>query len=196
MNRDDIYDHLAQVYLGKRKEVDHKKNKKQFNAWLVINIIIATIILGSAFYGLTAFLTQRNSSLQDNLVFALHHGPIQLEYNFKDSFHPDETFVLSLPQMDASKYKSIQFSIRAKEEGNPGIVKVVLRNRKNETASFYARAVEDSWKEFRVPLKEFRQITDWTNISDVSFVVESWNVDHSKGLILIDNVYLSTNGVF
>lgn len=195
MTRDDIYDHLAQVYLGKRKESDHKK-KRQFNAWLLINIIITAIIFGSAFYGLTAFLTKRSSSLQDNIIFALHHGPIQLEYNFKDSFHPDETFMLSIPQMDASKYKSLQFSIRAKEEGTPGVVKVILRNQKNEVAYYYAKGVGESWREFRVPLKEFRQITDWTNLTDLSFAVESWNVDQQKGLVLIDNVYLSTNGVF
>ena len=194
MTRDDIYDHLAQVYLGKRKETDQKK-KKQFNAWLVINIIITAIIFGSAFYGLTAFLTQRGSSLQDNLIFSLHHGPLSLEYNFKDSFHPDETFVLSIPEMDATKYKSLQFSIRAKEEGTPGIVKIVLHNRKNETAYFYAKGVGLTWKEFRVPLKEFHQITDWTDMTDLSFVVESWNVDDQKGLVLIDNIYLSTNGV-
>ncbi len=194
MTRDDIYDHLAQVYLGKRKEADHKK-KQQFNAWLVINILITVIIFGSAFYGLTAFLTQRSSSLQDNIVFALHHGPIRLEYNFKDSFHPDETFVLSIPKMDASRYKSLQFAIRAKEEGTPGVIKLVLHNTKNETASYYLKGIDMSWQEFRIPLKEFRQITDWSNLTDVSFVVESWNVESQKGLVLIDNINLSSHTI-
>lgn len=194
MTRDDIYDHLAQVYLGKRKEADHKK-KRQFNAWLLINILITAIIFGSAFYGLTAFLTQRNSTLQDNIVFSLHRGPVRLEYNFKDSLHPDETFVLSIPRMDASRYKSLQFSIRAREEGTPGIVKLVLRNTKNETSSYYLRGVGLSWQEFRIPLNEFRQITDWTNLTDISFVVESWNADQPKGLILIDNLYLSSHNI-
>ena len=50
MTRDDIYDHLAQVYLGKRKEADDKK-KKQFSAWLFINIVITVIIFASIFDG-------------------------------------------------------------------------------------------------------------------------------------------------
>ena len=37
MTRDEIYDHLAQVYLGKRKEAEPRK-KKHFHAWLAINV--------------------------------------------------------------------------------------------------------------------------------------------------------------
>ena len=43
MNRDDIYDHLAQVYLGKRNKTEEKK-KKQYSVWLLINIGITFII--------------------------------------------------------------------------------------------------------------------------------------------------------
>ena len=75
MTRDDIYDHLAQVYLGKRSKADIKK-ERQFNAWLVINIFITFIIFASAFYGLTAFLTQRNSSLQSRIIFFFRLEPM------------------------------------------------------------------------------------------------------------------------
>ena len=73
MTRDDIYDHLAQVYLGKRSKNDVKK-EKQFNAWLVINILITVIIFTSAFYGLTAFLTHHNSNLQSRIIYSLLPG--------------------------------------------------------------------------------------------------------------------------
>ena len=85
MTRDDIYDHLAQVYLGKRTKKDIKK-EKQFGAWLLINVLITVIIFTSAFYGLTAFLTQRNSHLQSRIIFSLHNGMVRMEYNFTDLF--------------------------------------------------------------------------------------------------------------
>lgn len=191
MTRDEIYDHLAQVYLGKREKKDVKK-KQQFNAWLVINVFITVIIFASAFYGLTAFLTHSNSSLRGRIIFSLHNGPIRIEYDFSDSYSPVKTFALSVPSMDAAKYGKIQFSIRGKEEGVPGIVKVVVKNRKNEEAFYYIQGVGLDWQEFNIPLDEFKQITDWSSLTDISFVLESWNVDHKKGLILIDNVCFSS----
>lgn len=193
MTKEDIYDHLAQVYLGKRKEAEPKKKKGYpFNAWLLINVFITLIVFASASYGLSAFLAQRGSSLQNKIIFSLHRGSIRLPYNFENSMHPVEAFSLSIPEIDVAKYSAIQFSIRAKEEGTPGTVKVVIRNAKNETATYYIKNVNLSWKEFNIPLKEFKEITDWSSVIDVSFVIETWNVSKKKGLVLIDDLNLSS----
>ena len=189
MTRDEIYDHLAQVYLGKRKESEPRK-KKYFHAWLLINVLITLMIFSSVFYGLTAFLT-RQSSLRGNVLFALHNGLVRLDYNFDEDFSPVKTLALSAPAIDASRYKNIQFSIRGKEEANPSIVKVVITNDKNETASYYIQGIDYNWQDFRIPLQEFKQITDWTNLKAVSFVLESWNVEKKEGVILIDNICFS-----
>lgn len=191
MTRDDIYDHLAQVYLGKRTKADVKRTQR-LNAWLVINIFLAVIIFAGAFYGLSAFLAQRGSYLQSRIIFSLHNGPVRIEYNFSGSFPPVKTFALDVPPVDAAKYGRIRFSMRAKEEGTPGIVKVVVKNRRNEEASYYVQGVGPDWREFSIPLEEFKQITDWSSLTDVSFVLESWNVENKKGLVLIDNVCFSS----
>ncbi|MBI5149550.1 MAG: hypothetical protein HZA28_02100 [Candidatus Omnitrophica bacterium] len=186
MTRDEIYDHLARVYLGKRQQADPRRNRN-FHAWLFINVLIALVIFSSVFYGLTAFFT-RQSSLRGNIIFALHNGLVRLAYDFEKDFSPVKTLNLSAPAIDASRYKSIQFSIRARDEGNPAIVKVVIENKKNETAAYYVQGVDFNWQDFRIPLGEFRQITDWSNLKSISFVLESWNVANKKGVILIDNI--------
>ncbi|MDP8212538.1 MAG: hypothetical protein P9X22_04505 [Candidatus Zapsychrus exili] len=188
MSRDDIYDHLAQVYLGKRKEVV-KEKKKKFSAWLVINIFTTIIIFLSVVYGLTAFLAQKGFSLKSGIIFSLHRGPIRVEYNFEDSFPPVKTFSLSIPNaLNAKKYSSLQFSVRAKEEGTPGVIKIILKNRKNEESFYYIQNINLKWQKINISLDEFRQITDWSNLTDISFVLESWNVDDDSGIILIDDV--------
>jgi len=190
MNRDEIYDHLAQVYLGKRSKAEEQK-KKQFHAWLTINIVITVIILASAFYGLTAFLNQKVSSFEKSILFFLHNGPSRMEYDFEDPFPPTKSFSLSIPQMDVTKYSKINFAIRAKEEGSPGIVKIILKNQKDETAYRYIQGIDLKWKEYSIPFEEFKQITDWTNLTEVTFILESWNVDQKKGMILIGDVSFS-----
>ena len=55
MTRDEIYDHLARVYLGKRQEAD-LQGKRRWNAWLLNNILITVIIFAGAFYGLAIYV--------------------------------------------------------------------------------------------------------------------------------------------
>ena len=189
MTRDEIYDHLAQVYLGKRKTV--KKKKRQLNAWLVINIGITIVIFASIVYGLTAFLSQRKSTLQDNVFFALNNGPIHVSYNLADPFPPVKTFSLAIPQMDISKFSKLSFSIRGTDEGAPGIVKVIVKNSRNEVAASYIYGIYQQWQDVKIPFDDFPNITDWTNVTEVSFMLESWNVDKKKGGVLIDNLSFS-----
>lgn len=196
MNREDIYDHLAQVYIGKRKnqQIEDKKKtrKREFGAWLLINIIITIMIFSSAVYGLTAFLTRRGSSLRSNVIFDLYQGPVKIEYNFREAVAPTKSFSLTLPPLDAGQYSKIHFRMRAREEGSPGIVKVIFRNQLNEEAVYYLNDVSRDWRDFSVDLNEFKRITDWTQLKDLSFTLESWNVEDKKGVILIEDIYFSS----
>ncbi len=191
MTRTEIYDHLAQVYLGKRNKAKEEK-KKEFNVWLVINIFITVVIFASTFYGLTAFLTQNRADLKNHILYSLHSGSVRLEYNFHEDFPPTKSFSLTVPAIDVRKYGTLQFAMRGKEGGAPGIIKVVLHNQRNETASYYVQGVGAKWKDFHIPLSEFPQITDWTSLTDLSFILESWNMDKKKGTVLIDNIFFSS----
>ena len=69
MTRDEIYEHLAKVYLGKRENVSAAKKKKQANQpALVINIAITTVLVISTVYGFTAFLTDKAGTKHQGLM--------------------------------------------------------------------------------------------------------------------------------
>lgn len=188
MTRDEIYDHLAQVYLGKTKAVDEKKKKKQANVWLVVNLATTVVIFLSAFYGLTAFLSHRTDDVQNSVIYSLHRGPVRLSFDFKDEYPPVKTLLLSLPEMDASKYKFVSFSIRSKEEGSPKILKVEVKNFRNEKSFIYIRGIDGDWENYKISLADFKEISDWSSVTQISFVLEEWNVDQKSGLILIDEL--------
>ena len=40
--------------------------------------------------------------------------------------------------------------------------------------------------------EKFEHISDWSDISEISFVIESWNAEDKDGIILIDDVCFST----
>ena len=116
---------------------------------------------------------------------------MKISYDFLTAFHPDETFSLSIPQVDANRYSDFQFTVRAQDGENPGIVKIVFKNKRNEVSSFYVQGVNDRWKRVKIPLSSFDRITDWSSLSDISFVIESWNVREKQGSILLDEISFS-----
>ena len=189
MTRDEIYEHLAKVYLGKRESIQQKK-KKPISSWLVVNIVITVAILASTIYGFTAFLTRRPVALRNRVIYALNNSPIRLSYDFHESFPKSQMFSMEVPQMDASKYTKLRFSIRALNEGKPGIVKLFIQNSRRERAEYFVKDVESQWQTIAVPLSQFN-ISDWSELTDLGFVLEGWNIPQKKGTILIDDISFS-----
>jgi hypothetical protein len=191
MTRDEIYDHLAKVYLGKRENVLPKKRKpKSINpSVLVINIVVTAVITISTVCGFTAFLTRRDG-LKSQVFYALNNNPIRIVYDLNNPYPATKTFSITIPNKDVSKYKILNVSLRGMDEAYPGIVKVVIGNQKNEQAIYYIQNVGPSWKKASIPFEKLN-LTDWTTITDVSFVLEAWNVDFRRGTVLIDGVSFS-----
>jgi len=190
MNRDEIYDHLAKVYLGKKSSVQEKKKKKLNAAWLMMNILITLFILVSSFYGFTAFLNRQQVDLKNRVVYSLNNNPIRIAYNLDYPFPPIKTFSLSVPSRDISKFSKLNLSVRGMDEGYPGVVKLVLSNQKNEKATYFIEDVELGWQHLTIPLEKFK-MTDLTSVTDVAFVLESWNVQNKSGIVLIDDISFS-----
>jgi hypothetical protein len=67
-------------------------------------------------------------------------------------------------------------------------LRVELRNRYGEESEFYLREVSGRWYDFKVDLDDFKDISNWSNMSELRFVIEDWNTRVKKGRIYIDNV--------
>lgn len=190
MTRDEIYEHLAKVYLGKRESVAEQKKKKAVNqSWLVINITITAVIIISTVYGFTAFLTRR-AGLNDQVFYELNNNLVKVAYDLDDPYPATKTFAIALPDKDASKYGKLNLSVRGMDRGYPGIVKVIITNRKNEQAMYYIKNVGPAWQKVSIPFDKLN-LTDWTTVRQVAFVLEAWNTDFHRGTLLIDDISFS-----
>lgn len=190
MSKEEIYEHLAQVYLGKKTKDSYRK-KNKFDIPVFAKTILTLLIFSVSFYSLTAFLSKRHEGLKSNIIFALNNSPIRIKYNLNEPYPQVKDFSISIPPTDIGKYKTLNFSIRGLEEGYPDVVKVVLKNKRNETAFTLVSGVKLKWNRYSVPLDDFQNITDWMSLDKVSFVLEGWNVAKKKGIILIDDVCFS-----
>jgi hypothetical protein len=189
MNRDEIYDHLAKVYLGKRENVEPKKPEPRVGAWLVINVVITGFILTSVVYGLTAFLTQRKDTLKSRVIYALNNSPIRLTYAVGGEYPHVKNLTIAVPEMDVSKYSRLNLSLRS-VNGNPGMLKVILKNAREEQASYFLQGLQNRWQDYSISFDEMN-LTDWKSLKDISFVVEAWNAKELSGSVLIDNISFS-----
>ena len=190
MNRDEIYDHLAKVYLGKKNSAQENKKKKLNTAWLVMNIAVTILILASSFYGFTAFLSRQQFELKDRVVFSLSNSPIKVPYNLEYPYPPVKTFSLTIPNKDISKFSKLNISVRGMDGGEPGVVKLILTNQKNEQATYFMQDIALDWQHLSIPLENFK-LTDLTTVTELSFVLESWNVQSKKGVLLVDDISFS-----
>ncbi len=190
MTKEEIYEHLAQVYLGKQIKESVQK-KKKFVAPVYMKTVLTLLVFGLVFYSLTAFLSHRKEDLKSNIIFALNNSPIRVKYNLKQPYPQVTDFSIKIPQVNIDKYKALSFSIRGLEEGYPDVVKIVLKNKRNEISFFHIQGVKLKWNRYNIPFSEFHNITDWMSLDEVSFVLEGWNVAKKKGIILIDDVCFS-----
>ena len=190
MTRDEIYEHLAKVYLGKRESVADKKKKNRVNrSWLVINITITAVILISTVYGFTAFLTRR-AGLKTSVYYELNNNLVKVQYDLDDPYPSTKTFAITIPDKDASKYSKLNLSIRGMNGAYPGVVKLVVSNLKNERATYYIKNVGAEWQKVSIPFENLN-LTDWTSVREVAFVLEAWNVDFRQGSVLLDDISFS-----
>ena len=190
MTRDEIYEHLAKVYLGKREGAGNQKKKKTVNQpWIVINAVITAVILISTVYGFTAFLTRR-AGLNAQVFYALNNNLVKVPYNLNEPYPATKTFAIAIPDKDASKYSKLNLSIRGLDTAYPGVVKVVVTNRKEEKAIYYIRGVESRWQKVSIPFEKLN-LTDWASVREVAFVLEAWNLDFRRGTMFIDDINFS-----
>ncbi len=192
MTRDEIYDHLAKVYLDKRATVEKKAEppKAPPVSWLIINVVITGFILASAVWGLTAFLTQRDDLLKDRIIYTLSNSPIRLSYDVGGGLPQVKSLQIALSPVDAQKYRRINLSVRAAGEGNPGVLKIVLTNAREEKAAYYLQGIRSRWQDYSIAFEKMN-LTDWRTLKNISFVIEGWNTARPSGTVLIDNISFS-----
>ncbi len=196
MRNREIYDRIADTYLGKvsHKKSGNGKNKKK--KWIIITTVINVIILVTVFFLARAALLHYKEGLDRETSAAIYilseRYPIKLTYDLMPPSLGVKNFTFSLPIVDASKFSFLK--LRARGDGRAGftaVLKVEIRNQRNEKDLYYLKGISSRWQDFSIGFSEFKNITDWSNIGELSFVFEDWNVSEKEGILYIDNIRFS-----
>ncbi|MBN1913168.1 MAG: hypothetical protein JW788_02085 [Candidatus Omnitrophica bacterium] len=187
MNKKEIYEHLANIYL----DASHKRKKKSKKFLYFKTPVLTALSVIFTFSLLFSFVYLRNDQLtfkKSRANIALVFKPDVGKINFDFSSAKKEVFSIGLSKLNLTDYKMLGFSLRKKGGKGEISLRVELSNNFMETSEVYVKSIPTGWQDYKIDLGEFKNISNWKEMSEVAFVVEEWNAKDKQGVVYIDNI--------
>ncbi|MFH1678878.1 MAG: hypothetical protein ABH914_04605 [Candidatus Omnitrophota bacterium] len=184
MQKKEIYEHLADIYLStSNKNKKPRFLKKPANRYIfaagIFLMLCITLLLNTHIH---------NRGFTANKDIALIIEPSITWINFNFDSAKKEVLNFNLAGLNLKEYKSLGFALRNATPKTNLHLRVELRNGFGESAELYLKDISSRWRDFEFGLAEFKNITVWSNMSELMFVIEEWNTEGKTGKVYIDNV--------
>ncbi len=184
MDKKDIYEHLAKIYLdaSSNRKKKHKEYPRLFKNLFFISVVFIFVL---AIYSLASL--NRNKSLKNSEI-ALLLCPDVVKINFHFDPARKEIYSVALNKLDLSRYKALVFSAKKADYDKNIALRVEFATGFKEKSEKYFRDISHKWQEYKINLRDFAGISDWSSMSGLSFIIEEWNAQEKRGVVYIDNV--------
>jgi len=189
MDKKDIYEHLAKIYL------DASTNKKtktshRFKALKNFGIVSLVFLFAFAVGALTTFSKLKPYKTETELVLL----PEAAKINFNFNPAKKEIFSLNLNSLDLNKYKTLAFTVKSLNRKDNISLRAEFTSAFKEKSEVYFWNIPVKWYDYKVNLSEFKNISDWSEMLSLVFAVEEWNAKEKKGVVYLDNIRLLKQG--
>lgn len=183
MDKKDIYEHLADIYLD--ASAKRKKSTKQYpkNAR---NIIFAGIIAFAAGLLFLARFHNPKARLNSEVALIIASDAIKINFNFNPA--KKETYSVDLNRLDMAKFKTLAFSAKNTNYRNHLSLRVEFTSIFNERSQVYVRNIPYHWQDYKLNLSDFKNISDWSEMKTLAIGIEEWNAKEKNGVLYIDNI--------
>jgi len=185
VNKKEIYEHLANIYL----DASLKSSKKKRNLSLSPRIMYTAMALSAVLLlgvGSFAVFNRGAKSNSSQLALFLHHDAAKINFNFDPA--KKETFTINLKQLNLSKYKALAFSSRKTNPRDTIFLRVEFVNRFDEKSEVYIKDVSNKWRDHQIDFAKFAKLVDWHQMKSLAFSVEEWNAREKSGIVYLDNI--------
>mgnify|MGYP001584893476 CR=1 FL=1 len=185
MDKKDIYEHLAEIYLdasSKRKK--RRKAKPNIFQWLFFSSLLFVLVIGiTLFYNLG-----RIKPYSSEIALVLLNDAAKINFHFDPA--KKEIYKLDLNKLNLSRFKALAFSVKNANYQNPVSLRVEFTNIFKEKSEVYIKDLPNKWRDYRINLSQFKGIGYWSEMQALTFTIEEWNAREKKGVVYIDNVRL------
>lgn len=186
MDKKEIYEHLANIYLDASSKLPKKKRKLKAYPKVTRNLALVALLLVLA---LASGITYSNLGLRNHsaqIALFLYQDSAKINFNFDPA--KKETFSLNLKQLDLSKYKALAFGVRKTNPNDIISLRIEFVNRFNEKSEIYLKNISSKWSEQKIDFSRFVKMNDWSQMKILAFSVEEWNAKEKSGIVYLDNI--------
>jgi hypothetical protein len=186
VNKKEIYEHLANIYLDASSKSSKKRSRirafpKSAQGWLLAGFLL---ILGVSSFGVYSHI--KNFNRPGQIALLLYQGPAKINFNFDPA--KKEIFSLNLKQLNLSKYKALAFATRKTSSTGTISLRVEFTNRFNEKSEIYVKDISNKWSDHRIDLTRFNRLEYWTQMKELALSIEEWNAREKSGIVYLDNI--------
>ncbi len=119
---------------------------------------------------------------------------MKLDYSVESKNPAYNGFWMYLQNFDASKYDNVAFWVKGDAKvGFTTVFKVEVKNAAKQVGRYYVTNVTDQWQDIVIPLKEFKGITDYSNLTELVVVFEDRIASNKKGVVYMDDIRFTKN---
>ena len=182
MDKKEIYEHLAKIYLdaSSKKKKRTKTHLRLYNNLFIIGIFI---LIGLS-TTLISFPSKKN--LPSETALFIQNDPAKINFHFNPV--KKEAFSVSLNRLNLNRFKALAFSVKNTDSKDNLSLRIEFTNAFKENSVVYLRNIPSKWQEQKIAFLDFKNITDWSEMLNISFSIEEWNAQKDKGIVYIDNV--------
>jgi len=182
MDKKEIYEHLAKIYLDASKK---KKRSSEivaardllFVAFFIVSISVVAIII----------TTVKSRSLSNDAPLFVNR---QITKIISHNSNPTRDEIVSFPlaELKLEGFSGLAFSARKMSPRDTLYLVIEFINFKKERSRVYLRSLDSDWKDFKLDFKEFSHISDWLSLARLSFSVEKRNRKAERGAVYISDI--------
>ena len=119
---------------------------------------------------------------------------MKLDYSVDSKNPAYNGFWMFLQNFDASKYDNLALWVKGDGKiGYTTVFKIELKNASKQVGRYYVTNVTDGWQDIVIPLKDFKGITDFSNLSELVVVFEDRIASNKKGVVYLDDIRFTKN---
>ena len=186
MNKKEIYEHLANIYLDASLKSSKKKRKFWIHPKTLRSIALGGLVLVLGLGSIATYSYINKDNGNSEIALFLHQDAAKINFNFDPA--KKETFSLNLKHLNLSKYKALAFTVRKTNPKDIISLRVEFINRFNEKSEIYVKDISSKWREQKIDFSRFAKVYNWHQMKSLVFSVEEWNAREKSGIVYLDDI--------
>ena len=135
---------------------------------------------------LMVIIFKQRPAPKSQIAHILESNTTKINYDFNQA--KEKVAIFDLKNTNLLDFKTLRFRARKSNYQDNLHMRIEFISEFQEDSTFYIKQIPTLWKDFKIDLTEFKDISDWSRMRQLLFAIDEWNAQLKKGNVYIDNV--------